>query len=91
MLELFDYERRRGQEIAGELGRESPPTVSLLTPEEVARVIIETIEHPVPEVFTHPGSREFALQFEQNQEATEFLLEPYWIANREGHQRREEK
>jgi short-subunit dehydrogenase len=91
MLDLFDYERRRGEEIADELERESPPSVSLLTPEEVARTIIETIEHPVPEVFTHPGAREFALQFEQNQEATELLLEPYWMANREGHRKRQQR
>jgi short-subunit dehydrogenase len=91
MLDLFDYERRRGEEIADELERESPPSVSLLTPEEVARTIIETIEHPVPEVFTHPGAREFALQFEQNQEATELQLEPYWMANREGHRKRQQR
>jgi NAD(P)-dependent dehydrogenase (short-subunit alcohol dehydrogenase family) len=91
MLNLFDYERRRGEEIAGELGRESPPSISVLPPEEVASAIIEAIEHPVPEVFTHPGSRQFALQFAQDQEATEMLLEPYWIANREGYQKHRQK
>jgi NAD(P)-dependent dehydrogenase (short-subunit alcohol dehydrogenase family) len=85
MLELFEYEGRRGADIAHEHGIELPVT-PLLPPEEVAQAIVEAIEHPVAELYTHPGSRELAHAFEQHQEETERLLEPLWLANREGYE-----
>jgi NAD(P)-dependent dehydrogenase (short-subunit alcohol dehydrogenase family) len=87
MLDLFEYEERRGSEIARERGIPPPPSVPLLDPDSVAEAIAHVIEHPVPELYTHPGSRELALDFERDQRATELLLEPYWLANREGYEK----
>lgn len=84
MLELFTYEATRGAEIARERGVE-PPVIPLLTPEDVAEAIARAIIDPLPELYTHPGSRELALAFEEDQRAVEQRLEPLWIANREGY------
>ncbi len=88
MLELFDYEGRRGSEIAAERGSsQTLPTIPLLDAGSVARKIAEAIKHPVAELFTHEGTHELAVEFERDQEATEDRLEPLWLANREGYER----
>ncbi len=85
MLDLFAYERERGHAIAQERGTQPPPEIPLLTAEQTASAIITGIEHPVPELHTHPGTRELALAYEQDTEAMEQRLAPYWLANREGY------
>jgi short-subunit dehydrogenase len=87
MLDLFEYEGRRGAEIARERGIPPPPSVPLLDPDTVAEAIAHVIEHPVPELSPPPGARDLALDFERDQRATERLLEPYWLANREGYEK----
>jgi hypothetical protein len=86
MLELFEYEARRGREIAEEHGTASElPVIPVLQPDEVAAKIVDVIEHPVPDLFTHEGTHELAVDFERDQLATEKRLEPLWLANREGY------
>jgi len=87
MHEIFQYEARRGMEIAQESGRTLPPALPLLTPEQVADVIAATISTPVPEVYTHPGSRELVRDYENDQIGTEVRLEPLWLANLEGYEK----
>jgi 3-oxoacyl-[acyl-carrier protein] reductase len=83
MLEIFDYEATRGAEIARERGVEPPAPLPLLSAEEVAEKIVEGMANPVPELYTHPGTRELALAYEQDQKETERSLEPSWLAHRE--------
>ena len=91
ILPLFEYEGKRGAEIAAELEIETPDMPSLLPPEEIARQIMELIEHPVPEYHTHPGSRELAEEYRVNQLELENRLHPFWLANREGYLRLQDK
>jgi NAD(P)-dependent dehydrogenase (short-subunit alcohol dehydrogenase family) len=88
MLEIFDYERSRGEEIARERGGEQPPAIPLLSPGEVAEAIVETIRSPRPELYTHPGTREIADRYQLDQEGVERLYEPFHLANREAWERR---
>jgi NAD(P)-dependent dehydrogenase (short-subunit alcohol dehydrogenase family) len=87
MIELFAYENSRGAEIARERGQELPPSMPLLSAEEVAEAIVGIIERPAPESYTHPGSRQLALEFERDQAAMEKMLEPLWLANREAYEK----
>ncbi len=84
---IFDYEARRGVEIAQERGSSLPPIIPVLTPEQVADVIAATIATPVPEVYTHPGSRDLVRDYENDQAGTELKMEPLWIANLEGYEK----
>lgn len=88
MIELFDYERERGNQLAQQMNRELPPAIPLLTPDEVADKIATSIGDPTPELYTHPGLREWVMEYETNQESAEQKLEPFWLANREGYERK---
>lgn len=90
MLDLFEYEGRRGLEIAAERGIVPAAAFPLLSPDEVAERIVAAIGTPVPELHTHPGTREFTLAYETDQRAAERSLEPFWLANREGYERMKE-
>lgn len=87
MLELFNYERERGGELAEQMGRTLPPAIPLLTADCVASEIANAIGNPAPELYTHPGLRDWVLEYETNQESAEQKLEPFWLANREGYER----
>lgn len=84
MLELFEYERRRGAEIAAEQGV-TPPAIPVLGADEVATTIVDMIEHPAAELFTHPGTKELAEEYQSDQTDVERKLQPLWLANREGY------
>lgn len=84
MLELFNYEAKRGLEIAKEKNIELPQ-IPLLSPLQVAEQIIECIKNPVAELYTHPNTKELAVQNEVRPEIVETLLSPMWLANREGY------
>lgn len=88
MLELFDYERERGGQLAQQMNRELPPPLPLLTADSVASDIANSIGDPTPELYTHPGLRDWVLEYETDQESAEQKLEPFWIANREGYERK---
>ena len=85
ILPLFEYEGKRGGEIADELEINTPEMPPLLPPDEVARQIVELIEHPRPELYTHPNSRELVERYREDQIGTEYDLHPLWLANREGY------
>ncbi|MBS1911480.1 MAG: SDR family oxidoreductase [Bacteroidetes bacterium] len=92
MLRLFEYEARRGAEIAREQGVDAYPPLPLLSSEEVAEQILIGLESRLPEIYTHPDSRERIREYEERQIDAEARLEPYWLANREGYRRiREER
>ncbi len=86
MLELFAYEGRRGAQIAAEQGSAPPPSFPLLSAEQVAEAIVGGIEHPVAELYTHPGTEESANAYETDQEESERRWVPAWLANREGYE-----
>ncbi len=85
MLEIFGYEKERGDTIALELGVEPLPSLPLLSPEEVARAIVEAIRNPVPELHTHPGAESLVALVHGDPLAAEARQQPYWLANREGY------
>lgn len=87
MLEIFDYEGRRGAEIARKQGAELPPSFPLLTAQQVAAAIVEAILHPIAEVYPHPGTEEIANAYEVDQEGVEKRFTPAWLANREGYEK----
>jgi NAD(P)-dependent dehydrogenase (short-subunit alcohol dehydrogenase family) len=83
MLELFAYEKERGTAIANERGIGLPAPLPLLSAEEVAHTIADAIEHPVAELYTHPGLKEFIARAETEPDAFEREQTPFWVANRE--------
>ena len=85
ILPLFEYEGKRGAELADELEIETPEMPPLLSAKEVAAQLVELIEHPIPEHYTHAGSRELAEEYRTNQLKLEHQLQPFWLANREGY------
>ena len=60
MLSLLSASGPAVKRIAAEKNILLPDIEGLIPPERVAEAIRECILHPVPEVFTHRGSREFA-------------------------------
>ena len=91
ILPLFEYEGRRGAEIAAEQGVTLPAMPGLLSPEEVAMQIAALIEHPQPELYTHSGSAELVRSYQENLKGMEDQLHPLWLANREGYQEMRKK
>lgn len=87
MIALFDYERERGNQLAAQMGRELPPAIPLLSADHVAQAIAGAIGDPTPELYTHPGLRDWVMEYEANQELAEQKLEPFWLANREGYEK----
>lgn len=90
ILPLFEYEGRRGAEIAAEQGVTLPEMPTLLSAEDVAGQIVELIEHPQPELFTHPRAATLVREYRENVAAMEEKLKPLWLANREGYQKMKE-
>ncbi len=87
ILPLFEHENRRGVEIADEMGIETPQMPELLPPDDVAARIVELIEHPVPELYTHSNAAELVRNYRENQSEIERQLLPLWLANREGYRK----
>ncbi len=61
MLPLLSESGPLVKQIAAERGIPLPEIEGVVPPERVAEAIRDCIVHPRPEVFTHSGSREFAL------------------------------
>lgn len=85
MLEIFDREREGGEQIARERGLELPPPLPLLSAREAALAIVDGIIDPTPELYTHPGARDLALQQELDVETFEREQTPFWLANRDAY------
>ena len=71
ILEVFSQAGPGINKIAAERGLPLPPIEGALSAEVVAGHIIECIHHPVAEVYTHRGSKEFAVLAAQNREEAE--------------------
>jgi uncharacterized protein len=71
MLPLFSESGPIIRRIARERNLPVPDIEGVMAPEAVAEKIIECIRHPVPEVYTHAGSKEFALLAATDREAAE--------------------
>jgi short-subunit dehydrogenase len=85
MLELFAYESDQGRAIAAERGIDLPPALPLLRPEDVADAILSAIENPIPEIYTHPGSRDLIRLAETDIAEFERQQTPFWLANQRGY------
>ena len=84
LLPLFEYEGKRGAEIAAEEGVEPPTMPPLLSSDEVAASIADLVDNPQPELYTHPDSAELVAMYRQDQGELERRLAPFWKAHREG-------
>ena len=72
--------------IAQERGIQLPAVEGVLSAEAVAEKILECLYHPTAEVFTHRGSREFALLAAENPEEAERRQLPAVLGEREAFQ-----
>lgn len=87
ILPLFSEAGPLIAQIAAERGIGLPPIASVMTAEEVAEKIVECIHHPVAEVYTHPGSREFLRLAAEQWELAEHRQTPAALAERKAYER----
>lgn len=87
LLPLFEYEGRRGAEIAEEEGIEPLELPDLLSPEVAAARILELIDHPQPVLTTHDRTAEVVALYHNDRPEFERRLAPAWRAHREGYRK----
>jgi short-subunit dehydrogenase len=87
MKALFSASAPAVKRIAGERGIALPAMEGAIPPENVATAIVECIRHPVPEVYTHRGSFEFALLAARDRKAAEHHQLPVVLGEREVYER----
>ncbi len=68
--------------LAAERGVELPQSEGVIAPERVAESILDCIRHPVAEVYTHAGSREFAVLAAERREDSEAMQLPIVLGER---------
>jgi len=71
MQELFAGAGQTIRRVADEQGLPLVPIEGILPPEAIAEKIVECIEHPVAEVYTHGGSADFAALAARDREEAE--------------------
>ena len=86
ILPLFEYEGRRGAEIAREMGIDPLHLPDLLPPDIVAGRILDLIDHPLPLLYTHDGTAELVRLYTEDRNEFERRISPWWRAHREGHE-----
>ncbi len=86
MLPLFEQAAPVAQQIAREKNILLPEIEGVLPPEDVAEKVLECIYHPVAEVYTHRGAKEFALLAARDREAAERRYLPLALAERRVYQ-----
>lgn len=86
MRSLFSESGSRIKRIASERGIPLPEIEGVKSADEVAASIVECIHHPVAEVFTHKGSKEFFLSAAENREQAEQRQLPIVLGEREVYQ-----
>ncbi len=87
MLPLFSESGPIAKRIAAERGISLPPIEGVMTPDIVARKIVDCIYHPVAEVYTHKGSREFIQLAAQEREKAELHQLPVVLGERQVYSR----
>jgi NAD(P)-dependent dehydrogenase (short-subunit alcohol dehydrogenase family) len=87
MLPLFVEAAPIAKEIAQERGITLPEIEGVLPPDVIAKKILECIYHPVAELYTHRGAREFALLAAQHLEEAERRYLPLALAERQVYKR----
>jgi short-subunit dehydrogenase len=80
--EMFSRSGPVIKRIAAERGIELPPIEGVIGPEAVAEKVVECIYSPSAEVYTHRGSREFALLAARNREEAEHHQLPVALGER---------
>jgi short-subunit dehydrogenase len=83
MLPFFSASGPIIKKIASERGIALPPIEGLKSADAVAQKIIECIENPVAEVYTHRGAKEFVMLSAGNREAAELHQLPVVLGERE--------
>jgi len=87
MLPLFKESGPIIKTIAAERGMALPSIEGVLSAESVAEKILECIKHPVAEVYTHKGSREFVVLSAQRREDAERFQVPVVLGERKAYER----
>jgi short-subunit dehydrogenase len=87
MKEFFAESGPAIKRIAEERGLSLPKVEGVVHPDVVAQKILECIRHPVPEVYTHSGSREFVELAGRDREGAEKLLLAVVLGEREVYER----
>ena len=87
MRSMFSESGKHIKRIAAERRISLPEIEGLKSAEEVAASIVDCIHHPVAEVFTHQGSKEFVLSATENREVAEHRLLPIVLGEREAYER----
>ncbi len=85
MLSLFSESGPIIKRIAAEGRVPLPKIEGVIPPERVAQAVRDCILHPVPEVFTHEGSREFAELAFRDRESAEAMQLPIVEGEREAY------
>ena len=87
MLTFFSESGQHVKRIARQRGISLPPIEGVKKPEEIAEAILECIDHPVPEVYTHKGSMEFVQLAAQDRVQAELQQLPVVLGEREVYQK----
>jgi hypothetical protein len=83
MKQFFSASGPLVKQIAAERKITLPRIEGVVSPERVAERILSCIRYPVAEVYTHEGSREFAILAAQEREAAEQFQLPVILGERE--------
>jgi short-subunit dehydrogenase len=87
MQTFFSESGRHIRRIASARAIPLPPIEGLKTPEAIAAAIVDCIHHPVAELFTHAGSKEFLLLATEDREEAERHMLPIVLGEREVYRR----
>lgn len=86
MVSFFSESGPAIKRIAKERNIPLPHIEGVKPAEDVARAILECIHHPIPEVYTHKGSKEFVLLAAADREKAEYHQLPVVLGEREVYQ-----
>jgi short-subunit dehydrogenase len=87
MKPLFSESGPIVKRIAAERGITLPPIEGVISPERVAGAILGCIRNPVADVYTHEGSKEYALLAAGSREEAERMQLPIVLGEREIYER----
>ncbi len=87
MLPMFSESGPIIKKIAAERNVSLPPIEGVKSAEEVARMVVECLHNPIAEVYTHAGSKEFAVLAAQDLESAEQQQLPVVLGEREVYER----